>query len=213
MAQGPKMGELKRAARQLGVTSSVLGQQGWKTASDARIRAVRVDPPGWLIRAQETRRKKRTRQKRLRDRRNIATGLGIQARAVIEHDIGPGDVEALLAEPPEWMVAGQQRRQAQVGREARERLRVDLSEALAGPVHDVWFRELEYAATDEGTGAVDARWAPEVAKAKKEAPGLAGELTPGQVRARIGREREPAHAAGACRAAHLVRRALGGGSG
>jgi hypothetical protein len=37
MTQGPGMGELKRAAQQLGVASTVLRQQGWKTASDARI--------------------------------------------------------------------------------------------------------------------------------------------------------------------------------
>jgi len=207
------MGELKRAAQQLGVTSGVLRQQGWKTASDARIQAVEADPPEWLIRAQETRRKKRTEQKRLRDRRNIATSLGIQARAVTGHDIEPGDVEALLAEPPEWLVVEQQRRQAQIEREAKERLRVDLSEALVDSVHDVWFQELKYATTDEEVGAIDARWAPEVAMAKKEAQRLVEELTPEQVRARIERERESAHAAGVYRAAQLVRRALGGDSG
>ena len=207
------MGELKRAARQLDVTSSVLRQQGWKTASDARIHAVKADPPEWLIRAQETRRKKRSRQKRLRDRRNIAARLGIQARAATEHDIEPGDVEALLAEPPEWLVVEQQRRQAQIEREVKERLRADLSEALADSVRDVWFQELKYATTDEEADAIDARWAPEIAKAKNEARRLAGELTPEQVRARIERERESARAAGVYRAAQLVRRALGGDSG
>lgn len=213
MAQGPKMGERKRAAHQLGVTGRVLRQQGWKTASDARIQAVRADPPEWLIWAQETRRKKRAKQKRLRDHRDIVPRVGIRVRAVTEHDIEPGDVEALLAEPPEWLVAGQQRRRAQIEREAKERLRADLSVALVDPVHDVWFQELKYATTDEEAGVTGARWAPEVAKAKKEARRLAGELTAEQVRARIERERESAHAAGVYRAAQLVRRALGGDSG
>jgi hypothetical protein len=38
-----KMRELERAARQLGVTSSILPQQGWKTASTVRIKAAAVD--------------------------------------------------------------------------------------------------------------------------------------------------------------------------
>jgi hypothetical protein len=41
---GPaKRGELERAARQLGVTSTTLRQHGWKTASPARVKAVAVD--------------------------------------------------------------------------------------------------------------------------------------------------------------------------
>jgi hypothetical protein len=41
---GPaKRGELERAARQLGVTSTTLRQHGWKTASPARVKAAAVD--------------------------------------------------------------------------------------------------------------------------------------------------------------------------
>jgi hypothetical protein len=46
-----KMGELKRAAQQLGVTSTTLRQHGWKTASPARVKAVRDNPPDWLLAA------------------------------------------------------------------------------------------------------------------------------------------------------------------
>jgi hypothetical protein len=37
-----KMRELKRAARQLGVTSTTLRQHGWKTASPARVKAAAI---------------------------------------------------------------------------------------------------------------------------------------------------------------------------
>jgi hypothetical protein len=58
--------------------------------------------------------------------------------------------------------------------------------------------------------AVDARWAPEVRRAKQEARQLAGELAPGQVRARIGRERDASFEAACYRAGLLLRRALEG---
>ena len=48
MGSGAKMGELKRAAQQLGVTSTTLREHGWKTAPAARIEAVKNNPPGWL---------------------------------------------------------------------------------------------------------------------------------------------------------------------
>ncbi len=59
MGAGAKMGELKRAAQQLGVTSTTLREHGWKTASAGRIEAVKNNPPGWLIEARERRRQKR----------------------------------------------------------------------------------------------------------------------------------------------------------
>ena len=58
--------------------------------------------------------------------------------------------------------------------------------------------------------AVDARWAPEVRQARREARQLAGELSAGQVRARIGRERDASYAAARYRAGQLLRRALEG---
>jgi hypothetical protein len=58
--------------------------------------------------------------------------------------------------------------------------------------------------------AVDARWAPEVRRAKREARRLAGELSAEQVRARIGRERGAAFAAACYRAGQLLWRALEG---
>jgi hypothetical protein len=58
--------------------------------------------------------------------------------------------------------------------------------------------------------AVDARLAPEVSRARREARQLAGELAPGQVRARIGRERDASSAAARYRVGQLLRRALEG---
>ncbi|MBS4728242.1 hypothetical protein MSM1_07725 [Mycobacterium sp. SM1] len=46
-----KMGGLKRAAQALGVAGSTLRQQGWATASPARVQAVMRDAPDWLIAA------------------------------------------------------------------------------------------------------------------------------------------------------------------
>ena len=78
-------------------------------------------------------------------------------------------------------------------------------------VHEVWFQELKHAVTDADADAIDARWAPEVRRAKQEARQLAGELAAAQVRrARIGRERDAAFAAARYRAGQLLRRAAGG---
>jgi hypothetical protein len=61
--------------------------------------------------------------------------------------------------------------------------------------------------------AVDARWAPEVSRARQEARQLAGELAPGQVRARIGRERDASYQAARYRAGQLLQRVPGGDDG
>jgi hypothetical protein len=58
--------------------------------------------------------------------------------------------------------------------------------------------------------AVDARWAPEVRRAKREARRLADELTPEQVGPRIGRERDASYQAPCYQAGRLLRRALEG---
>jgi hypothetical protein len=60
-----KMRELKRAARQLGVTSTTFRQHGWKTASPARVRVARDDPPDWLAAARERRQGKHQRRDRV----------------------------------------------------------------------------------------------------------------------------------------------------
>jgi hypothetical protein len=201
-----KMGELERAARQLGVTSTTLRQQGWKTASPARVRAARDNPPDWLAAAREH----RQRQHQRRDRVSTAARLGIQPRAVRERGIKPGEVGGLLAARPGWLIAEQERRQAQTRREAEDKLRRELAEALVTSVQEVWFQELKHAVTDADIDAIDARWAPEVRRARWEARQLAGELTPEQVRARIGRERDASYAAACYRAGQLLRRALEG---
>jgi len=202
-------GELKRAAQLLGVTSTTLRQHGWKTASAERVEAARANRPGWLTEARERLRQKKARQRQLRDRRETAARLGVQARAVKERGIRACEVEGLLAAPPDWLAAEQARQRAQAGREARDLLRRDLSDALITSVHDAWFQELKRAASDGERDAVDARWAPEVERARREAWQLVGELTPGQVRARIGREQGAAHHAAEYRAAELLRRASG----
>lgn len=210
MGSGAKMGELKRAAQQLSVTSTTLREHGWKTASAERIEAVKNNPPGWLIEARERRRQKRTGQCYLRDRKATASRLGIQVRAVKARDITPGEVEDLLASPPDWLVAEQGRRQAQIEREAKDRLRRELAGALVCSVHEVWFQELKCGASDAEAAAIDARWAPEVEQAKREARHVVEEMSPDQVRARIGREQAAAHDAAAYRATQLARRAFGG---
>jgi hypothetical protein len=76
-------------------------------------------------------------------------------------------------------------------------------------VHEVWLQELKHALTGADADAIDARWAPEVRRAKREARQLATELTAEQFRVRIGRERDAAFAAACYRADQLLRRALG----
>jgi hypothetical protein len=145
-----KRGELKRAARQLGVTSTTLRQHGWKTASPARVRAARDNPPDWLAAAREHRSGKHQR----RDRVSTAARLGIQARAVRECDIEPGEVGRLLAKRPGWLIA--ERRQAQIAREADDKLRRELTDALVTSVHEVWSQELKTAVSDAEVAAIDA---------------------------------------------------------
>ena len=130
---------------------------------------------------------KRARQRGRRDRAGTAARLGVQPRAIRNRDIKPGEVGGLLAARPGWLIAEQERRQAQIEREAEDKLRRELTDALVTSVHEVWFQELKTAASDADADAIDARWAPEVGRAKREARQLAGEMTAERVRARIGR--------------------------
>jgi hypothetical protein len=107
------------------------------------------------------------------------------------------------------LVAERHRQQDHIQREAKAELRRKLTDALVTSVHEVWFQELKRATTDDEVEAIDARWAPEVSRAKQEARRLVDELSAEQVRARIDREQQAAHAAGVYRATQLVRRALG----
>jgi hypothetical protein len=210
MGSGAKVGGLKRAARQLGVTSATLRGYGWRTASAGRIEAVKDNRAGWLAGARERRRHKRAGRCYLRGCKATVSGLGIGVRAVKERDITPSEAGGLLVSAPGLLAAGQERRQAQAGRGANERLRRDLTDALVTSVHDAWFQELKRAISDEEAGAIDARWAPGVDRARREAQQLAGELAPERVRARIGREQDATHDAGVYRASQLARRASGG---
>jgi hypothetical protein len=78
---------------------------------------------------------------------------------VKERGIGPADVGELLTTQPDWLVAEQQRRQAQIEREATDKLRRELTDTLIASVHEVWFQELKRATTDSEVDAIDARWA------------------------------------------------------
>ncbi len=201
-----KMRELKRAARQLGVTSSTLRQHGWKTTSPARVKAARDNPPDWLAAARERRQAKHE----CRARADTAARLGVQVRAVKSRDIKPGEVGGLLAARPGWLIAEQERRHAQMRREAEDKLRRELAGALVTSVHEVWLQELKTAVSDADIDAIDARWAPVVRRAMHEARQLAGELTPEKVRTRIGRERDASYQAARYRGSQLLRRAAGG---
>jgi hypothetical protein len=99
-----------------------------------------------------------------------AARLGAQFRPVRDHGIKPGDVGDLLAAR---LIAEQEHRQAQTEREAEDKLRRELADALVASVHEVWFQEPKHAVSD----AIDARWAPEVRQAKREAWQLADALT------------------------------------
>jgi hypothetical protein len=134
-----------------------------------------------------------------------AARLGAQFRPVRDHGIKPGEVGDLLAARLGRLIAEQERRPAQTERETEDKLRRELADALVASVHEVWFQELKRADAD----AIDARWAPEVGRAKREAGQLAGELSADRVRARIGRERDAAFEAARYRAGQLLRRTLG----
>lgn len=181
-----RMGQLKRAAELLGVSSSDLRAQGWATASDARVAAVLADRPAWLTQAQQARRARRDAKRGRGRRRAMADRLGVQRRAVREHGVQLGDVNGLLASPPDWLETERHRRQVQVEREARDRLRVDLRTALEDSVRDAWFRDWKDAADDAEAGTVDDYWSAEYGRARGVARELVDDLTAEQVLAAQG---------------------------
>jgi hypothetical protein len=208
-----KMGDLKRAAQLLGVFTATLRQQGWSTASPARVEATMDDPPDWLIAARQNRRRKDIRQHRRRETQSTARRLGISVRVVKDRGIAPTQIAGLLAARPDWLVAEQQRQRDLAGRRAKgESLRA-LIDSLIASIHDGWFQELKHASSDDDVAALDTRWAPEVGRAKHEARRVVDELSPEQVMARIDRETHATHEAARYRATRLLDRALGGDGG
>lgn len=181
-----RMGQLKRAAEMLGVSSSDLRAQGWTTASEARVAAVLADRPSWLRQAQVARRARRDAKRGRGRRRAMADRLGVQARAVRERDVQLGEVNGLLAAPPDWLETERERRQLQVEREGRDRLRVDLRTALQDSVRDSWFRDWKDALNPTDADLVDEYWAAEYGRARGLARDLVDELTPEQVLAARG---------------------------
>lgn len=189
-----RMGQLKRAADLLGVSSSDLRAQGWTTASDARVAATLAGRPAWLTEAQMARRARRDAKRGRGRRRAIADRLGVQGRAVRERDVQLSDVNGLLASPPDWLEAERRRREVQVEREARDRLRVDLRTALEDSVRDAWFRDWKDAADAAEADTVDDYWSAEYGRARGAARDLVDELTPEQVLAARGWQ--PGHGGG-----------------
>jgi putative transposase len=128
-----------------------------------------------------------------------AARLGFQVCTVRDRGIDPDEVGGLLAVRPGWLFA--ERRLAQAGRAAKDRLRRELADALVTSMREAWLQEPKHTVSDVDAGAIDARWAAEVRRAKQEARQLAGELTPDRLRARIARERDTSYQAACYRAA------------
>jgi hypothetical protein len=125
-----KMGELKRAAAMLGVTSSALRQQGWSTASQERVQKALDDAPEWLVAARGLHSARVSRRLQKRAERRVADRLGIGVRLVREHHVEASEVAALLSSPPTWLLEAQARRAAHLQREqAAARRRADRQKA------------------------------------------------------------------------------------
>ena len=80
-------------------------------------------------------------------------------------------------------------------------------------VREAWLQELKRAASDAEAAVIDARWAPEIRRVKRDARGLVDELSEEEVRARIARERSALDSAARYRARQLALRAFGGTDG
>lgn len=139
MSGRAKMGELKRAAALLGVTSTTLRQHGFKTASPARVQALLADPPQWLDVARTVRQKKLDKAERLSATHRTAQKLGIQVRAVKERNIQSADV----ADPPEWLPIERERRTAQIDRDRSDAEQRAAKESMQAEILDAYWRALK----------------------------------------------------------------------
>ena len=130
MGRHRKMGELKRAAQDLGVQSTHLIQQGWKTASPGRVQRTLEEQPQWLLDAREYMHAKQLRrEEKRRSPSGIAESLAVQVRAVRERGITFEDVPELLENPPEWLLAERERLRAHRKKmQARRRRREESQE-------------------------------------------------------------------------------------
>lgn len=171
----------RQAARELGVTSQTLIQQGWKRVTPAQVDALKADPPPWLSAAQA--RLRATSAKR--QQRDTARRLGVSRKVIAERRIAPDSVDELLDERPPWLIAAQDRKREHADFERRLRLQADLREALEQSVRDDWWHELKGAEGEDEFDEINARWAPRLSAAKGEARRLAGELTAEQLRQRV----------------------------
>ena len=141
-----KLGELKHAARRLGVTSTTLREHGWKTASPALVEQALATPPTWLTKARDARRARRaekqararSRQRRSSQRAAVARELGISIGAVRDREVEPGQVAALLQDPPLWLL--QERKRWRRHLLDQERLTAKPSET---EVAEAWMRALK----------------------------------------------------------------------
>jgi hypothetical protein len=124
-----KMGELKRAAELLGVTSTALRQHGWRSASLECVTAVLDNPPDWLIIARERHGDTCAKRQMRRVGQGIVERLDVTVGIVREREISLGDVDGLLAAPPEWWIIASRRRTAHREREQADAQRRAVGEA------------------------------------------------------------------------------------
>lgn len=199
-----KMGQLKLAAQELGITSSTLRQNGWSTASPERIAAVKADPPEWLLRAREKKEQQQARLRRRRDTRLTAEKLGIRTAVVRERKLHLADVPTLRADPPEWLTVEQRRQREIENRKKLEALRAELRKTLTDAIHEAWFQELKQAQDDRDVDRIDTYWSRKARDVRQEVQQMFTEMTPEQIRARIHRENESIHDAGVVRARNLL---------
>ena len=124
-----KMGERKRAAELLGVTSTALRPHGWRSASRERVKAVVDNPPDWLIIARERHGDTCAKRQMRRGRQGIVDRLDVPVGIVGEREISLGDVDGLRAAPPEWLIIAPRRRTAHREREQADAQRRAVREA------------------------------------------------------------------------------------
>jgi hypothetical protein len=118
--------ELKRAAQRLGVTTTVLRQQGWRCASDARVDAVLVESPAWLI---EERARRRAHVE-LQTKARLRAALGAALVDVVEDQLV---FELKCADNPEEVAAVEARFPDEVAKAIDRARQLGSVDATHGP--------------------------------------------------------------------------------
>ncbi len=122
-----------------------------------------------------------------RSRRLAARRLGVSVRALRENNVNvsAADVDALLRDPPDWLVAEREKRTVDQANKEKASLRKHLTELLVMQAQDLWVDALKNAHTEADRIAADAKGAELVEEAEREAKSLAAALTPDELRQRI----------------------------